>query len=137
MDDLKERGIWLVGAEGGGDGRLLGIRLHAAHRRSSSARRARVFVPSSGENATRVLSIPMRGKVNSLNVASAASVFLFEVVRQRVTRRRHPERSEGIAFGQKRLLRRKAPRNDNLAKAIPSMQRLAHSRVVRSQGSSQ
>ncbi len=31
----------------------------------------------------KVLSIPMAGHVNSLNVASAAAVFLFEVVRQR------------------------------------------------------
>jgi len=38
------------------------------------------------KNCDRILSIPMGGMVNSLNVASAASVFFFEVVRQRLRR---------------------------------------------------
>ena len=35
------------------------------------------------ERCDRVVSIPMSGRVNSLNVATAASVALFEAVRQR------------------------------------------------------
>jgi 23S rRNA (guanosine2251-2'-O)-methyltransferase len=82
MERLKDRGIWLVGAEGGGEGgywefdytQPLGLVL------GSEGKGLRPLVR---KTCDKVLSIPMRGKVTSLNVASAASVFLFEVVRQR------------------------------------------------------
>jgi 23S rRNA (guanosine2251-2'-O)-methyltransferase len=82
MERLREKGIWLVGAEGEGDGRYwefdytqpVGIVL------GSEGRGIRPLVR---KNCDRILSIPMDGKVNSLNVAAAASVFFFEVVRQR------------------------------------------------------
>ena len=82
MERLREKGIWLVGAEGGGDGLFwefdytqpVGIAL------GSEGKGLRPLVR---KNCDRVLSIPMGGKVNSLNVASAASVFFFEVLRQR------------------------------------------------------
>ncbi|MEW5900415.1 MAG: 23S rRNA (guanosine(2251)-2'-O)-methyltransferase RlmB [Acidobacteriota bacterium] len=82
MDELKERGIWLVGAEGGHaemwfefdytgpTGIVLG----------SEGRGLRRLVR---EKCDRLLSIPVFGRVNSLNVAAAAAVFLFEVARQR------------------------------------------------------
>jgi len=83
MERLKDRGIWLVGAESGGEGgywefdytQPLGLVL------GSEGKGLRPLVR---KTCDKVLSIPMRGKVNSLNVASAASVFLFEVVRQRM-----------------------------------------------------
>jgi 23S rRNA (guanosine2251-2'-O)-methyltransferase len=83
MEDLRERGVWLVGAEGGGDGNYtefdytqpVGLVF------GSEGKGLRPLVR---RTCDRILSIPMRGKVNSLNVASAASVFLFEVVRQRL-----------------------------------------------------
>jgi 23S rRNA (guanosine2251-2'-O)-methyltransferase len=83
MERLKDRGIWLVGAESGGGGgywefdytQPLGLVL------GSEGKGLRPLVR---KTCDKVLSIPMRGKVNSLNVASAASVFLFEVVRQRM-----------------------------------------------------
>ena len=82
MERLREKGIWLVGAEGGGDGLFwdfdytqpVGIVL------GSEGKGLRPLVRKSCD---RVLSIPMGGQVNSLNVASAASVFFFEVLRQR------------------------------------------------------
>jgi 23S rRNA (guanosine2251-2'-O)-methyltransferase len=82
MERLREKGIWLVGAEGEGEGRFwefdytqpVGIVL------GSEGKGLRPLVR---KNCDRVLSIPMGGKVNSLNVASAASVFFFEVLRQR------------------------------------------------------
>lgn len=88
MERLKERGIWLVGAESGGEGgywefdytQPVGLIL------GSEGKGLRPLVR---KTCDKVLSIPMRGKVNSLNVASAASVFLFEVVRQR-TRNDNP-----------------------------------------------
>lgn len=82
MEDLKRRGIWLVGAEGTAEepwhafdytvpvGIVLG----------SEGRGLRPVVRKACD---KVLAIPMAGRVNSLNVAAAAAVFLFEVVRQR------------------------------------------------------
>jgi 23S rRNA (guanosine2251-2'-O)-methyltransferase len=82
MDQLKERGLWLVGAEGGQKeywtdfdytgpvGIVLG----------SEGRGMRRLVR---EKCDKVLSIPLFGRVNSLNVAAAAAVFFFEVARQR------------------------------------------------------
>jgi 23S rRNA (guanosine2251-2'-O)-methyltransferase len=86
MEDLKKRGLWLVGAEG--DARELwyefdytipvGIVL------GSEGRGLRRLIR---EKCDKVLSIPLLGRVNSLNVAAAAAVFLFEVVRQRSPRK--------------------------------------------------
>lgn len=82
MEKLKEKGFWLVGAESGGDGLFYEFDYTQA---------VAVVLGSEGsglrqltrKKCDRILSIPMRGKVNSLNVASAASVFFFEVARQR------------------------------------------------------
>jgi 23S rRNA (guanosine2251-2'-O)-methyltransferase len=40
------------------------------------------------EKCDAIVSIPMRGKINSLNVSVAAGVVLFEAVRQRMKGRR-------------------------------------------------
>jgi len=82
MGELKEHGVWLVGADGSASGLWfefdytlpVGIVL------GSEGRGLRSIVRKSCD---KLLAIPLSGKVNSLNVASAASVFLFEVVRQR------------------------------------------------------
>lgn len=82
MDDLKKRGLWLVGAEGGRkeywyefDYNLpLGLVL------GSEGRGLRPLVR---KKCDKILSIPLLGQLSSLNVAAAASVFIFEVVRQR------------------------------------------------------
>jgi len=82
MEELKDKGLWLVGAEGSGDepwysfdykgpvGIVLG----------SEGKGLRPLVR---KTCDKILSIPLAGKVTSLNVAAAAAVFLFEVVRQR------------------------------------------------------
>ncbi len=82
MDELRERGIWLVGAEGAASEpwyafdytQPVGIVL------GSEGRGLRPIIRKACD---KLLSIPLAGRVNSLNVASAASVFMFEVVRQR------------------------------------------------------
>lgn len=82
MEELKDKGLWLVGAEGSGDepwysfdltgpvGIVLG----------SEGKGLRPLVR---KTCDKILAIPLAGRVNSLNVAAAAAVFLFEVVRQR------------------------------------------------------
>lgn len=82
MGEFKERGIWLVGTAGSAPGLWyefdytlpVGIVL------GSEGRGLRPLIRKSCD---RVLAIPLSGRVNSLNVAAAASVFFFEVVRQR------------------------------------------------------
>jgi 23S rRNA (guanosine2251-2'-O)-methyltransferase len=82
MDGLKKRGIWLVGAEGGGQGEYYEFD-YAQPVGLVFGSEGRGLRPLVRKKCDKILSIPLRGKVNSLNVASAASVFLFEVVRQR------------------------------------------------------
>ncbi len=87
MDLLKERGLWLIGAEKDGEGLFyefdytgpIGLVL------GSEGKGLRPLIR---QKCDKILSIPQRGHVNSLNVASAASVFLFEVVRQRLAKER-------------------------------------------------
>jgi 23S rRNA (guanosine2251-2'-O)-methyltransferase len=82
MEEMKARGLWLVGAEGSGEGPWysfdytgpIGIVL------GSEGRGLRPLVRKTCDT---VLAIPLAGKVGSLNVAAAAAVFFFEVVRQR------------------------------------------------------
>ncbi len=82
MDNLKAKGLWFVGAEGGSPHSWcdfdytvpLGLVL------GSEGKGLRPLVR---EKCDRILSIPLLGKVTSLNVASAAAIFLYEVVRQR------------------------------------------------------
>jgi 23S rRNA (guanosine2251-2'-O)-methyltransferase len=83
MDELKKHGLWLVGAEGSGremwydfDYTIpVGIVLGSEGRGLRHLTR---------EKCDKVLSIPLFGRLNSLNVAAAATVFFFEVVRQRL-----------------------------------------------------
>lgn len=82
MDDLKEQGIWLVGAEGGRDEFWYefdyNVPLGIVFGSEGSGLRSLVR-----KKCDKILSIPLLGHINSLNVASAASIFLFEAVRQR------------------------------------------------------
>jgi 23S rRNA (guanosine2251-2'-O)-methyltransferase len=82
MDELKKRGIWLVGAEGGGDGLFYEFD-YTQPVGLVFGSEGKGLRPLIRKKCDKILSIPMRGNVNSLNVASAASIFFFEVVRQR------------------------------------------------------
>ena len=83
--ELKERGIWVWGAEGG-ESRLI----YEADLTLPTA----LVMGSEGDGLSRLtaescdglVSIPMAGRVNSLNVSAAAAVLLFEAVRQRITK---------------------------------------------------
>ncbi len=85
IDDLKTRGVWLVGAEAGAEefwyefdykqpvGLVLG----------SEGKGLRPLIR---KKCDKILSIPLLGSITSLNVSAAASIFLYEVVRQRKNR---------------------------------------------------
>lgn len=85
MDDLKDRGVWFVGAEAAGKeywyefdynlpvGLVLG----------SEGKGLRTLIR---KKCDKILSIPLLGSITSLNVSAAASIFLYEAVRQRKNR---------------------------------------------------
>ncbi len=82
IDELKEHNIWVVGASGDaetdytdwdwtrGSALVLGGEGKGLHRLVA-------------EKCDALVKIPMRGKVESLNVSVAAGVILFEAIRQR------------------------------------------------------
>ncbi len=84
--ELKERGIWVWGAEGG-ESRAI----YDADFTLPTA----LVLGSEGDGLSRLtaescdglVSIPMAGKINSLNVSAAAAVLLFEAVRQRISKK--------------------------------------------------
>jgi 23S rRNA (guanosine2251-2'-O)-methyltransferase len=88
MESLKDKGIWFVGAEGGSDNYWfdfdytvpLGLVL------GSEGKGIRPLVKN---KCDKILSIPLLGKVTSLNVSSAAAIFMYEVVRQRKRYKKH------------------------------------------------
>jgi 23S rRNA (guanosine2251-2'-O)-methyltransferase len=79
----KEAGAWVYGAE---------ARAPAPYSQADLTGKVVLVVGSEGRGLRRrvgescdlLVSIPVRGRVASLNVASAAAVLLFEAVRQRV-----------------------------------------------------
>lgn len=82
MEELKKRGLWFVGAEGGSPEPWYNFdyTLPVAIVLGSESRGLRPLVR---KRCDKVLSIPLFGRINSLNVSAAAAVFLFEVARQR------------------------------------------------------
>lgn len=84
LKDLQKKGCWVSGAEAGGRDAF-----------SSDLTGPRVIViGSEGKGISRLLretcdeivSLPMQGKVSSLNASVAGSVLLYEVLRQRNSR---------------------------------------------------
>ena len=82
LKELKERGLWVYGADAGGATSLYDADLKGP---------AAVVIGSEGyglgrlvrEQCDFLVSIPMKGRINSLNAAAAAAVVLYEAVRQR------------------------------------------------------
>lgn len=81
VEELKERGLWIFAAEAGGDDVYV----------SDLNCPAVVILGSEGYGVSRLLrdksdftiSIPMYGKINSMNVTAAGAVILCEAARQR------------------------------------------------------
>ena len=82
LKELKNEGVWVYGAAAGGSSELWSTDFT-----SSCA----VVIGSEGdgmgrlvrENCDFIVSIPMAGKINSLNASAAASIIMYEVLRQR------------------------------------------------------
>lgn len=82
IEDLKKRNVWVAGVENSGETTYTQFDYRGAL--------ALVFGGEGGglhrlvrERCDAVVSIPMRGKVTSLNVSVAVGVVLFEALRQR------------------------------------------------------
>lgn len=83
LDELKERGVWIFGAEADGT-----VSLYDADFAGATA----LVIGAEGTGLSRIVrekcdfivSIPVRGKVNSLNASNAAAVLLYEAVRRRI-----------------------------------------------------
>ena len=82
IKELKEKGLWIYGTAMDAPNTLWGTDLTGP---------VCIVIGSEGdgmgrlvtENCDFLISIPMRGKVNSLNASAAASVMMYEVLRQR------------------------------------------------------
>ena len=81
--DLQKAGVWVFGTAADGD-----TGLYTADLKGPAA----IVIGSEGDGMTRLaaencdflVSIPMRGKLNSLNASAAAAILLYEAVRQRM-----------------------------------------------------
>ena len=82
LKELKERGLWVFGTAADG-----GTSLYQADLKGPAV----LVIGSEGDGMGRLVreqcdflvSIPMKGKLNSLNASAAAAVVLYEAVRQR------------------------------------------------------
>jgi len=81
-EELKERGVWLAGADMAGEKSLYDWDLTGP---------IALVIGSEGKGISRLLKekcdfllkIPMLGEIESLNASVAAAVMMYEVVRQR------------------------------------------------------
>lgn len=82
LEKLKTKGLWIFGLAGEGEQPICGadltVPLALVVGSEGSGMR-----PGVRKHCDAILSIPMAGRLNSLNVSVAAGVALFEVVRQR------------------------------------------------------
>ena len=82
LKDLKQRGVWVFGTAADGTTALYGADLKGP---------AAIVIGSEGSGMTRLVSetcdflvsIPMKGRISSLNASAAAAILLYEAVRQR------------------------------------------------------
>ncbi|MDR1627820.1 MAG: 23S rRNA (guanosine(2251)-2'-O)-methyltransferase RlmB [Oscillospiraceae bacterium] len=82
IDDLKKLGFWIYCADAAGKPCL----------KQDFSSKTAVIIGAEGKGASRLskersdflISIPMRGKINSLNASVAAGIIIYEIMRQRV-----------------------------------------------------
>lgn len=84
LEELKKEGVWIFGTAADGTTSLYDADLKGP---------AAIVIGSEGSGMSRLtsercdflVSIPMRGKLNSLNASAAAAILLYEAVRQRLS----------------------------------------------------
>ena len=82
LKELKKQGVWVFGTAADGNTTLYNADLKGP---------AAIVIGSEGsgmsrlvsENCDFLVSIPMKGKISSLNASAAAAILLYEAVRQR------------------------------------------------------
>ncbi len=85
IEELKKAGVWVVGAEAGGE---------SAYWDADFVRPTALVLGGEGKGVRKLVkercdylvSLPLMGNINSLNVSVAAGALLYEVLRQRRTR---------------------------------------------------
>ena len=83
LKELKEAGVWVFGTAADADRAIYDADLKGP---------AAIVIGSEGNGMSRLVakncdflvSIPMKGQLNSLNASAAAAIFLYEAVRQRM-----------------------------------------------------
>ena len=83
LKELKKEGLWIFGAAADGP-----TSLYQADLKGPAA----IVIGSEGDGMSRLVSetcdflvsIPMKGKLNSLNASAAAAILLYEALRQRL-----------------------------------------------------
>ncbi|MCD8007163.1 MAG: 23S rRNA (guanosine(2251)-2'-O)-methyltransferase RlmB [Oscillospiraceae bacterium] len=84
IDELKENGVWIYGTDASGE----------QYDKANLTGAIGLVIGSEGEGMGRLvrekcdfmLSLPLKGRVNSLNASVAAGVFMYEVLRQRTAK---------------------------------------------------
>ena len=85
ISELKEKGVWIFGTAAEGS-----IPMYQADLTVPAA----IVIGSEGEGMSRLVQkncdvtvhIPMKGRITSLNASAAASILLYEAVRQRISK---------------------------------------------------
>ena len=83
LKELQQKGLWIFGAAAEGD-----VSLYQADLKGAAA----IVIGSEGDGMSRLarencdflVSIPMRGRISSLNASAAAAILLYEALRQRM-----------------------------------------------------
>lgn len=83
MRDMKDAGVTVVGAEAGSDKNIwdLDLTVPLAVVIGSEGKGMRKTVKEACDD---IISMPMKGKINSLNASVAAGIIIFEIMRQRM-----------------------------------------------------